>query len=155
MGEFVEALAEREARKVELDSQIKAATPDKGAGQDGDDAQAGDEEPAVDEAQLKEWKRQLSALKKEIKANEQGFAQRLNAAVDGLDEARAAALLLAILHNDMQRILDRHISVQRQQVIAAFENWWEKYRVTLAQIERERDDASEALRTYLAKLAYA
>jgi type I restriction enzyme M protein len=43
-GDFVEALAELEARKAELDSQIKAATPDKGAGEDGDDAEAGDDE---------------------------------------------------------------------------------------------------------------
>ena len=75
MAEFVEALAELEARKAELDSQIKAATPDKGAGEDGDDAEAGDDEPAVDEAQLKEWKKQLAALKKDIKAQEQGFAR--------------------------------------------------------------------------------
>jgi len=31
MAEFVEALAELEARKAELDSRIKSATPDKGA----------------------------------------------------------------------------------------------------------------------------
>jgi type I restriction enzyme M protein len=53
------------------------------------------------------------------------------AAVDALDEAGAAALLLAILRNDMQVILERYISAQRQQVVAAFENWWDKYRVTL------------------------
>ena len=143
MAEFVEALAELEARKAELDSQIKAATPDKGAGEDGDDAEAGDDEPAVDEAQLKEWKRQLAALKKEIKAQEQGFAQRLNAAVDALDEAGAAALLLAILRNDMQVILERYISAQRQQVVAAFENWWDKYRVTLTEIEARAGRGSD------------
>jgi type I restriction enzyme M protein len=155
MAEFVEALAELEARKVELDSQIKAATPDKGAGEDGDEAEAGDDEPAVDEAQLKEWKKQLAALKKDIKAQEQGFAERLNAAVDALDEAGAAALLLAILRNDMQVILERHISAQRQQVVAAFENWWDKYRVTLTDVERDRDTAAAALRGFVHGLGYA
>jgi type I restriction enzyme M protein len=155
MAEFVEALAELEARKAELDSQIKAATPDKSAGEDGDDAEAGDDEPAVDEAQLKEWKKQLAALKKDIKAQEQGFAQRLNAAVDALDEAGAAALLLAILRNDMQVILERYIRAQRQQVVAAFENWWDKYRVTLTDIERERETASNELMAFLGSLGYA
>jgi len=155
MAEFVEAMAELEARKAELDSQIKAATPDKGAGEDGDEAEAGDDEPVVDEAQLKEWKRQLGALKKDMKAKEQGFAERLNAAVDALDEAGAAALLLAILRNDMQVILERYINAQRQQVVAAFENWWDKYRVTLTQIERDRDAAAQALRTFVAELGYA
>jgi type I restriction enzyme M protein len=154
MAEFVEALAELEARKAELDTQIKAATPDKGAGEDGDEAEAGDDEPAVDEALLKEWKRQLAALKKDIKAQEQGFAQRLNAAVDALDGAGAAALLLAILRNDMQVILERYISAQRQQVVAAFENCWDKYRVTLVAIEQEREAASGLVRTFLRGLKY-
>jgi type I restriction enzyme M protein len=155
MAEFVEALAELESRKAELDSQIKAATPDKNAGEDGDEAEAGDDELAVDEAQLKEWKKQLAALKKDIKAQEQGFAQRLNAAVDALDEAGAAALLLAILRNDMQVILERYISAQRQQVVAAFEIWWDKYRVTLTDVERDRETAAAALRGFVHGLGYA
>jgi len=155
MAAFVEAQAELEARKAELDSQIKAATPDKGAGEDGDETETGDDEPAVDEAQLKEWKRQLAALKKDIKAREQGFAQRLNAAVDALDETGAAALLLAILRNDMQVILERYISAQLQQVVAAFENWWDKYRVTLTEIECDRDASSKSLKSFLEDLRYA
>jgi type I restriction enzyme M protein len=155
MAGFVEAQAELEARKAELDSQIKVATPDKSVGDDGDEAEASDDELEVDEAQIKEWKKQLAALKKDIKVKEQGFAQRLNAAVDALDEASAAALLLAILRNDMQVILERYISAQRQQVVAAFENWWDKYRVTLTQIEQERDAANRALRSFLGGLRYA
>lgn len=155
MAEFVEALADLDARKAELDSQIKAATPDKIAGEDGDGAETDDDEPAVDEAQLKEWKKQLAALKKDIKAQEQGFAQRLNAAVDALDEAGAAELLLTILRNDMQAILDRYVGAQRQQVVAAFESWWDKYRVTLTDVEQQRDAAAVALRTYVRSLGYA
>jgi type I restriction enzyme M protein len=155
MAGFVEALTELEARKAEFDSQIKAAMPDKGAGEDGDEVEAGDDEPAVGETQIKEWKKQFSTLKKEIKAEEKGFAQRLNAAVDALDEAGAAALLLAILRNDMQVILERYIGAQRQEAIGAFENWWDKYRVTLTEIESNRDSATKALRAYLKGLRYA
>ncbi len=154
MSGFVDALAELEARKAELDSQIKAATPDKAGGEDGDDAETSDDEPAVGEAQLKDWKRQLATLKKDVKAQEQGFAQRLNAAVDALDEAGAAALLLAILRNDMQVILERYISAQRQQVVGSFENWWDKYRVMLTAIEQERDASAESLRSFLGRLGY-
>jgi type I restriction enzyme M protein len=154
MGEFVEALADLEARKAELDSQIKASMPDKGASEESEEAEAGDDEPAVDEAQLKEWKRQLGALKKEIKAGEQGFAERLNRAVDGLPETGAAALLLAILRDDMQVLLERYIGVQRHKVVAAIEDWWEKYRLTLTAIEEERDEASMALRGFIRDLKY-
>ena len=83
------------------------------------------------------------------------YPDRLNAAVDALDEAGAAALLLAILRNDMQVILERYVSAQRQQVVAAFENWWDKYRVTLTDIERDRDAAAGSLTRFLSELRYA
>ncbi|CAD5366522.1 Type I restriction-modification system, DNA-methyltransferase subunit M [Rubrivivax sp. A210] len=153
MAEFVEALAELEARKAELDGQIKAATPNK-VGEDGDETEAGDDEPAVDEAQLKEWKRQLVALKKDLKARGQGFAQRLNEAVDALDEGGAAALLLGILRSDMQAILARYIGAHRQKVVATFENWWDKYSVTLTEVETAREHAEASLRDFLQRMRY-
>ena len=154
MAEFVEAQAALEARKAELDGQIKAAVPDKG--EDGDEADgAGDDEaPAVDEAQLKAWKQQLTALKKQIKAQNQGFARQLGEAVDALDDAGAAELLLTILRNDMQAILARYLGEQRQQVVVAFKNWWDKYRVTLTQTEAARDAAARELSGFLKGLGY-
>jgi type I restriction enzyme M protein len=155
MAEFIEAQASLEARRAELDGQINAATPDKAADEDGEDAEAGDDEPAVDEAQLKEWKRQLAALKKEIKVEEQSFSDQLNAAVDALDEDLAAALLLAIMRDDMLAIVERYISAQRQQILLTFENWWDKYRLTLTEIEQQREAASKALTKFLRDLRYA
>jgi type I restriction enzyme M protein len=156
MVDFVGAQAALEARKAELDSQIKSAAPSMSAGEDGDDAERGpaDDEPAVDEAQIKAWKAQLVALKKEIKAQEQGFTVRLNSAVDALDDASAATLLLTILRNDMEAIVARCIDAHRQHVVTEFENWWDKYRVTLAHIEATRDIAAATLREYIGALGY-
>ena len=154
MADFVAAMAELDARKAELEGQIKAATPDKATGDEADEAVPGDDEPAVDEAQLKEWKRQLVALKKDIKAQQQGFAQRLNAAVDALDDAGAATLLLTILRKDMQAIVDRYVGAQRQQVAAAFEGWWDKYRVTLTAVEQARNATATQLQSFLRDLGY-
>lgn len=158
LSDFVSELAELEAKKAELDSQIKAATP--GKGEDGDEAEGGDaadgedEESAVDEAQLKAWKAELTKVKKQLKAKQENFAGHLNQAVDRLDEAQAARLLLTILHNDMQAIVERYIAAQRKQIVAAFENWWDKYRVTLNEIEHKRDAAAEALQGFLKGLGY-
>ncbi|NMZ76999.1 SAM-dependent DNA methyltransferase [Pseudomonas nitroreducens] len=159
LADFVNELAELEVKKAELDNQIKAAMPSKG--EDGDeaggdaDADAGDdEENAVDEAQLKVWKVELARVKKQLKAKQENFADHLNKAVDGLGEAQAAELLLTILHNDMQAIVERYIAAQRKLVVAAFENWWDKYRVTLNEIERKRDAATEALQGFLRGLGY-
>lgn len=156
LGDFVASLAELEAKKAELDSQLKAAAPTKGEDSDEADSEADtdDEENPIDEAQLKAWKAELIKVKKQLKAKQESFANHLNQAVNGLDEPHAAELLLTILHNDMQAIVERYIAAQRKQIVAAFENWWDKYRVTLNEIEHKRDAAAVALQGFLKELGY-
>jgi len=166
MSDFVAAIEELEARKAELDSQIKAADPKSGKeaeadGEENAEAAAaetceadGDEESAVDEAQIKAWKKELAAVRKQLKAKQASIAGHLNRAVDGLSSEQAAELLLSILHHDMHAILERHIAAQRKAIVAAFENWWDKYRVTLTEIETRRDAAARELRGYLEGLGY-
>lgn len=160
MGDFVEAINELEEKKAELDSQIKAADPKSAKDADGEDGEAveaedeADEENAVDEAQLKAWKKELAAVKKQLKAKMDSFAAHLNKAVDGLSPDQAAELLLTILHDDMRAIVERYIAAQRKAIVAAFENWWGKYRVTLTEIEGKRDAAAKALEGFLKGLGY-
>ncbi|MGZ5001286.1 MAG: hypothetical protein ACXV7F_13405, partial [Methylomonas sp.] len=153
MGGFVAEIEELEAKKTELESQIKAAGPDKNKDEEGAEDEA-DDDNVVDEAQLKDWKKQLAAVKKTLKAKNDSLTAELNKAVNGLDAEQAADLLLTILHNDMKRIVERYMISQRQQIVAAFENWWDKYKVTLAEIERERDAAAKALQQFLKGLGY-
>ncbi|WP_157636092.1 hypothetical protein, partial [Burkholderia ubonensis] len=56
---------------------------------------------------------------------------------------------LTILHNDMRAIVERYIVTQRKAIVAAFESWWDKYRVTLTEIEGRRDKAAQALQGFL------
>nr|WP_237614151.1 class I SAM-dependent DNA methyltransferase [Pseudomonas fluorescens] len=158
MSDFVEAITELEAKKAELDSQIKAASPKDAESEDGEAAEAAeddaDEENVVDEAQLKAWKKELTAVKKQLKAKNDSFKQHIGAAVEGLTPEAAAELLLTILHNDMQAIIERYMAAQRKQIVAAFENWWDKYRVTLTEIEGKRDEAAKALQGFLKELGY-
>ncbi|MDV2119493.1 class I SAM-dependent DNA methyltransferase [Burkholderia pseudomallei] len=158
MSDFVEAISELEAKKAELDSQIKAASPKDAEGDEGETADAAeedaDDESAVDESQLKTWKKEFTAVKKQLKAKKESFAAHINAAVDGLSPGQAAELLLTILHHDMRAIVERYIETQRKAIVAAFENWWDKYRVTLIEIEGKRDAAAKALQGFLQGLQY-
>lgn len=158
MSDFVEAITELEARKAVLDGQIKAGSP-KVAGGENDEAdhETGDdteEENIADEAQLAIWKRDLAAVRRQLKAMNDSFKQHIDDAVDGLTPKAAADLLLTILHNDMQTIVERYMTEQRKQIVAAFENWWDKYRVTLTEIEGKREEAAKALRGFLKGLRY-
>jgi type I restriction enzyme M protein len=162
MGDFVTAITDLEAKKAELDSKIKAASPKDPEGEDDEAAELAEEdadeeageESAVDEAQLKAWKKDLTAIKKQLKAKHDSFKQHIGTAVEGLTPDAAAELLLTILHKDMQTIVERYIAAQRKQIVAAFENWWDKYRVTLTDIEEKRDKAAKALQGFLKGLRY-
>ncbi len=160
MSDFVQAIAELEAKKAELEGQIEAAAPNKEAGGEGEEGPEeaaeveGEEERPVDEAQLRAWKKELTNVKKQLKAKKESFAEHVNAAVDGLTPDAAAELLLSILHNDMRAIVERYIAAQRKRIVEAFENWWDKYQVTLTEIEDTRDTAAKALRRYLKALKY-
>ncbi|WP_227369345.1 type I restriction-modification system subunit M [Halomonas sp. M20] len=158
LEEYVAELEELAARKAELDARIKAAEA-KPEGDDGEEAVSGDSEdddaptPPTPE-QIKNWKSERTQVKKQHKAKVNSFETHLNAAVDALDEPNAAELVGTILHNDLKGILESYIRQQRQQVIAAFETWWDKYRVTLSDIEAERDAAAKELQQYLGGLGY-
>ena len=79
----------------------------------------------------------------------------------GPDVARALAmeecqqLVLAIAREDLEAQLNRYVTAHRQQVISAIENWWDKYRVTLREIEAKRDVAARRLDAFLRGLGYA
>lgn len=149
MGTFVTQIAELEAEKAELDAKIKAATAKPEEGEEEED----DTDP-VDEKQIKAWKKELAEVKKTLKAKKDQFTAELNKGVDDLTEERAAELLLKILHDDMQKILTRYIAAQRGQIVTAFENWWDKYRVTLTEIEGARAQATDKLAEFLNGLGY-
>jgi type I restriction enzyme M protein len=153
MGDFVEAISELEAKKAELESQIKAAGPADAEGEEGGDAE-GDEEDVVDEAQVKAWKKEVATVKKRLKDRKESFAAHLRESVDGLSAAQAADLLLTILHDDMKALVERYVSAQRKEIVSAFENWWDKYRVTLREIEVRRESATKALQDFLTSLRY-
>ncbi|MAR92202.1 MAG: restriction endonuclease subunit M [Pseudomonadales bacterium] len=160
LQDFLSELQALENRKAELDSQIKAAEEQLPKSGDEDDDSESDDEPLSDadieqlQQQIKAWKKQRTANAKALKDKQAQLPEELNRRVDALDNTRAAELLLEILHRDMQTIVERAISAQRQQVIAAVENWWDKYKVTLTEIEQARDKAAQQLAGYLEGLGY-
>lgn len=80
---------------------------------------------------------------------------RLKQKRQALTAADCQETVLAIFKEGLRSELERYVVVHRQQVIAAVENWWDKYRVTLRDIETERDAAAKQLDQFLQQLGYA
>ncbi|MHC5760234.1 hypothetical protein [Nostoc sp.] len=110
------------------------------------------------EAQLEPYKeivKQLRELKAKLKALKNELVKRLEAARAALTDEDCRELVLAIFKDGLIAELERYVTAHRQQVIAAVENWWDKYRVTLQNIETERDAAAKKLNEFLQGLGYA
>ncbi|PLZ97000.1 hypothetical protein CEN45_21535 [Fischerella thermalis CCMEE 5198] len=70
------------------------------------------------------------------------MVERLQEAYEALSEDEARRLVLDLLRTDLLAQLERYVVEHRQQVIAAVETWWDKYQVTLGQIEQEEEALS-------------
>ena len=81
-------------------------------------------------------------------------AEKLEKALSKLSAEEAQKLALDVLHHELRMELDRRIAVHRQAVMAAIETWWRKYRLTLRDIESERDAAKSRLDGFLKELGY-
>ena len=152
LPQFLGEIAEAEGRVAELDGTIKAATS---SGDDEDGEGEVDEEEGLTAAEIKALKKGLSVAKTKLKALIRGFEDRLEEAQGELSQEQAEELVLAILRDDLHRELDRRVAAHRQMVLAVVESWWDKYHVTLLEIEEERDTATQRLDGFLKELGYA
>lgn len=153
LPEYLDEIAELEGRIVELDSNLKAATgsgDDEGDGGDG----SGDDGDALSEEEIKASRKELAAAKKQLKALQKKFADRLVAAQAELSADTAKMLVLKLLKIDLQEELARRLITRRQIMIAVVEGWWTKYRMTLRNIEGERDAAKGQMDGFLKELGY-
>ncbi len=147
---FVGEIAELEGKKAEIEATLKAAS----GGEEEEGEEAGEGEEQLSEEEAAALKKQLGAARKALKSKQEEFAHKLTGARKALGEGAARELVLGILRADLEAILGRYVGSQRQGVVAAFESWWEKYRVTLTSIEEERDAAAVKLRGFLGGLGY-
>ena len=87
---------------------------------------------------LKEARKGLRALKTEL-------VTRLQTASDALSDEEAQRLVLDLLRDELLGQLERYVTEHRQRVIAAVETWWDKYRVTLGEVEAKEAEVNRRL----------
>ena len=148
LPDYLDAIALSEAEVAELDSTIKAATSS------ADEEESEEAEGMLSETEVKQVKNKLSAAKKRLNAEKAAFAQRLITAGEALDSGAARGLVLDAFRFEVFREADERVSRRRREIISAFEIWWDKYRVTLNDLEVEREAAVSKLSSFLKELGY-
>lgn len=145
---YLEELSVIEARRADLDAQIKVAAQ---SGDDEDDEPADDAPSAAEPADLK---KNLAVVKKEQKAIQQEFITKLGKARAELTAAQECDLVLCLARIEVAIHLDNYANIRRQQVIAALENWWAKYAISMHQIGVERLAITAQLNHMFRELGY-
>jgi len=97
----------------------------------------------------------LKAAKKQLRDLQRKFVKRLNEAREALSQEECRELVLDILREKLEGHLGAYVSAHRQVVIAAVENWWEKYRVTMIEIESELRKVRKQMEKQMEELGFA
>ncbi len=99
-------------------------------------------------------KEALAAARVRYRALIGQFLAELQSRCAALDEAERRTLVLGLLEKDVLAGLDAAANRERQALIRFVENLWDKYRVTLADVRRERAACESRLERYLAGFGY-
>jgi|GEM_PF-3125124 len=181
LPDYLAQLEEAEARRAELDAQVKAvtATP-------GEDEEADEPEETLNPAELKKLKAELTAAKKAVKELEQAFLSKLRTACAPMLEdmqaaaevgqlgllleapisylasqqpgeradERAQALVLRIVKADLYTRLNAKIAHRCRELVDHFSAMAGKYAVTLKGIEMERAAVTARFDALIKEIGY-
>jgi len=142
---YLEELATLKEKRTELESRLAITKKQK----DEEDAEEmtgeEDDEEQLSEEEIKTLKRELGEVKKTLNKRKDELIRRLEQARERLTTEQCQLLVLSIMQRDLEAQLNRYLIVHRRAVITAIENWWDKYRVTLQEIEGEQDESKMQL----------
>jgi type I restriction enzyme M protein len=110
--------------------------------------------PRIQSLSKDDLEAELKQVKKDAKQRRANILDRLTSARDELDLDACRTLVLDATRDELADHISRYVAENRRDLVAALENWWDKYRTTLRDIEAERDDAREQLEGFLEELGY-
>ena len=130
--DYLNALEEAEARRADLDAQVKAATAKPDA-EDDEDGEADDDlfEHGVSATELTRLKADLAAARSDLKRLEAQFLTRLKSKFVALDENSEERLVRSVLKADLTRRLEAAFDAGPRALADRYRTWAGKYAVPL------------------------
>lgn len=153
--EFWADLQAAEAREAELKATIKEAKAEADEDDDGEEAPDDESEEQLSEEEIEELQKELRAVRRTRRAMHAEMEERLEAARARITAEECHDMVSARLKDDLLARLERYVTAHRQALVAAVENWWDKYSVPLSEIETGRGTATQRLAEFVRELGYA
>ena len=97
--------------------------------------------------ELRKTKKQLNNLNTEL-------VERLVQEQKELKEFESKNIVLDIFIENLKSQIVRYVTEKRLEIIAILGNLWDKYRISLSNIEESRNKSSTNLRRFLGELSY-
>jgi type I restriction enzyme M protein len=148
LPDYLSALDAAEARRADLDAQVKAATSQSDEDDDPDAVEATD--PAI----LKELKSALAEAKRQAKLLENDFLGQIRTKIGKLAADGEEELVRTILKNDLDKRLTAAFAVGRRALSDRYRAWADKYAISLPELTISRDRAATQVSIYLKDLGY-
>lgn len=99
-------------------------------------------------------KGKLREIKGKIKQNNVELIERVKELLDKITEDEAEKLVLVSLQDSAIATLDMYLTNQKKKIRSYFENLWDKYGITLCELEKNREGYAKGLEKYLRELGY-
>jgi type I restriction enzyme M protein len=119
-----------------------------------DDEDEPDDTEQLSPADLTKLKKELTAAKKHHKTLQERLLVELEAERAALTADQERDLVLGILRAQITSEVDSKVTAHGRKIVAELENWWDKYAVSLQQIEQNRHAATGKLNAFLKELGY-
>lgn len=98
--------------------------------------------------------KELKDINKTLKGKEKELEQKIETKRESFTEKEARELILKKLHDVIAEEMHRYLNAEKKKILGIFEKFWNKYRVSIAEITKERDEAIIRLNGFLKKLDY-
>lgn len=98
--------------------------------------------------------KELKKFKKEIGNKQKELEDKIIEKKETLTEQESKELLLKKFYQLIDEQLNKYLNAEKKEVIKIFENLWDKYKISLSELKRERDEEVKKLDEFLMKLGY-
>ncbi|HOL34942.1 MAG TPA: type I restriction-modification system subunit M [bacterium] len=98
--------------------------------------------------------RELKKLNRELKSKKEALENKVKKKQETLTEKEAKNLLLEKFYEIIKLHLEKYLNAEKKELIKIFEKLWDKYKISLRQLIRERDEEIKKLNKFLRVLNY-
>ena len=98
--------------------------------------------------------KELKKFKKELKKKNEELNQKVEQKREAMTEEEAKELILERFYEVIEKELERYLNSEKREAVRILEKLWDKYRVSLEELVRERDKEVARLGEFLERLGY-